>query len=875
MKRSLFRLLLLLVTATGFVSHAFTMPLHPDLLKRLKAEGRLDEVVEISEKARAKGVWEPNPNPEKYEFATTGSVTQPAIVLIADFSDNVGARPQSDIDEMLFSVGTYPTGSMTDYFLENSYGNLTITGTVTIWLRMPQTYAYYVNGQNGFGSYPRNAQKLVEDAVAAANPLIDFSLFDGDGNGYVDALFVVHAGPGAEQTGNPNDIWSHAWRTSSPVLVDGVYAYRYAMEPEDGAIGVFGHEMGHSVFNLPDLYDTDYTSNGLGRWSMMAGGSWGGGGTRPVHFDAWCKSQVGFVSPIVVMNHIVDAPLPAVEWTPTIYRLWTGGTIGPQYFLVENRQKVGFDGFIPGNGLLIFHVDEIMSNNRNESHYKVDLEQADGLRDLNNNVNSGDARDPYPGTTNNLLFDRTTNPNSKAYFGAETQVAVWNISPSDSLMTANLDVLFWIPRIEVVSTEVQDPMGNNDGRADPGETVDLIVTLTNYWMPATNVLGTLSTTDPDITIGDPNGSFGSISTDELVDNTGDPFSFTVDPLAEVHFATFLLDISSDGGAYTTTESFTLMIGRPDILLVDDDEGPPKADYETYYTSSLDNLGLFYDSWDRQIQGAVTSALPSYSIVIWFTGDATTGTLTPQDEIDLQNFLDGGGRLFITSQNLGEDIGSRPFYANYLKASFLMGNANDNLLSGVLGDEVSDGINLVIQGVNGAGNANSEDKISPLAGADSVFSYTNALGTAAVKFDSGVFRVVYFAFPFEAIHGSGPFASRDTVMVRVLFWLDPTTVGVEEENSEFRTPNSEFRLFQSSPNPFHRSTLIRYSLPASGLASLKVFDITGRLVETLVNERQEPGVYQVEWEGKEQASGIYFYRLTTGVYTSTRKLILMK
>jgi hypothetical protein len=124
------------------------------------------------------------------------------------------------------------------------------------------------------------------------------------------------------------------------------------------------------------------------------------------------------------------------------------------------------------------------------------------------------------------------------------------------------------------------------------------------------------------------------------------------------------------------------------------------------------------------------------------------------------------------------------------------------------------------------------------------------------------------------------------------------VGIEEEKSEYRISNIEFRLFQSSPNPFHSSTLIRYTIPArfgqvvmgqgSGVSGntkvpvrLTVYDITGRLVETLVDKRQEPGVYQIPISNHQlPSSGIYFYRLTSRTgqseeFTATKKLILLK
>jgi immune inhibitor A len=136
---------------------------------------------------------------------------------------------------------------------------------------------------------------LTEDVVYLADPYVDFSQYDNDNDGYVDALFVIHAGPGAEHTGDPNDIWSHQWNTGYPPYVDGVYVTTYSMEPEywsspgDMTIGVYCHELGH-VFGLPDLYDYGFDSQGVGRWSLMAVGSWNGPmGSSPAHPDAWSR----------------------------------------------------------------------------------------------------------------------------------------------------------------------------------------------------------------------------------------------------------------------------------------------------------------------------------------------------------------------------------------------------------------------------------------------------------------------------------------------------------------------------------------------------------------------------------------------------------
>lgn len=428
----------------------FLMPPHPDLKNKLSRE-EWDKMIAVLKEAREKGVNQPDyENLEKFRIRLFNKQTDTANVpvILVEFNDNLADLPVTHFQEMLFSVGIYPTGSLTDYYLENSYGNFFVRGWVSNWLMMPQPYSYYVDGQYGFGSYPRNAQGLARDAVLAADPYIDFSQFDRNNDGYVDGLFIVHAGPGAEETGNPNDIWSHAWYIPGGVQVDGVIAFRYSMEPENGRMGVFGHEYGH-VLGLPDLYDTDYSSEGLGNWSMMAGGSWGNNGKTPVHFDVWCKYKLGFISPTNVLNIINNVPFPPVENSPIAYRLWTNGTSSPQYFLVEYRKKIKFDSYLPGEGILIFHIDENQSDNRNEwypghtsfGHYKVALEQADGEWDLEKNNNPGDPQDPFPGSTNKKSFDNYTIPDSKDYNFNTTYVSITGITFKNDNFYADLAVV--------------------------------------------------------------------------------------------------------------------------------------------------------------------------------------------------------------------------------------------------------------------------------------------------------------------------------------------------------------------------------------------------------------------------------------------------
>ncbi|MGE5530731.1 MAG: M6 family metalloprotease domain-containing protein [Bacteroidota bacterium] len=388
---------------------------------------------------------------EGFTKAVTG--TWQALVIMVDFSDNPprkypGTSGTDHFNQLLFSKGVYPTGSMRDWYQEVSYKQFDVTGLVTGgptgWLRAPQTLDYYSANASGFGSYPNNSYKFGEDAIALADPYVDYSRYDNDHDGVVDALFIVHSGPGAETTGNRRDFHSCHWFGGS-VQVDGVGITGFSIEPEDGEIGVFGHEFAHAL-GCPDLYDYGYDSFGIGSYSMMAFGTWGGNGTRPTHLDAYCKQLLGWTQPQTVTSPRTAAPLPQAETSPIVYKLGASGIGLFEYFLVENRQKVGFDGVLPASGVLIWHIETIIGSNDNQwypplpsnDHYLVALEQADAQWSLEKAFDMGDPGDSFPGSTNRRYFNGSGLLNSLSYSGYDGHVTVSNISASGPNMAASL-----------------------------------------------------------------------------------------------------------------------------------------------------------------------------------------------------------------------------------------------------------------------------------------------------------------------------------------------------------------------------------------------------------------------------------------------------
>jgi immune inhibitor A len=361
------------------------------------------------------------------------------VVVLVDFSDKAMTQSEQHFRDLFFSTSVLPHGSVKEYYTEVTGGLITIDGDVLGPLRMPHPLSYYAGSGSGLQGSSPNARDLAHDAAVAADPLVNFGPYDNDGNGFVDAFIVVHAGQGAEVTGATGDIWSHKWVLPSAYSADGTNIYAYLTIPEDARIGVSAHELGHLLFGWPDLYDTDYSSAGIGDWCLMAGGSWGGGGDIPVHPSAWCKLNQGWANAVVPTTN-ATVTITDVKSSKQVYRLWKDGGAGSEYFLVEVRDRTGYDQSLPGPGMLIWHVDDAISGNTNENHPQVALVQADGQRQLELNVNRGDAGDPYPGTSGNTAFSSTTTPNSKSYGGVNTCVSVTSISPAGPSMTARLTV---------------------------------------------------------------------------------------------------------------------------------------------------------------------------------------------------------------------------------------------------------------------------------------------------------------------------------------------------------------------------------------------------------------------------------------------------
>ncbi len=348
------------------------------------------------------------------------------------------------------------TGSVRDYFTDNSNGQFQpqfdIIGPVTI------NFTQYA--ANGY----RNQEALINAAVDAADDYVDFSQYDGDGDGYVDMIHFIFAGNGSNYSGNdPRLLWPHRYyviKDNWYVVKDGIRLWDYACSTElightqypqtvhlDG-IGTICHEFSH-VLGLPDFYDTDGADNGRSddpdMWSVMAGGNYANDSRSPIGYSAFERWMAGFIGDPEVIRYTGDYVLQPLCQQGKFYRI--NSPVDKEYFIMENRQQQLFkwDEYLPGSGMLIHHVDqsnselwEINKVNAYAQHPCYCIVRAAGAGQKNT------AYDVFPGSWNITDLGNDTYPSSlRTWSGEPNACQLTGIEQQGNTITfhANVDKL--------------------------------------------------------------------------------------------------------------------------------------------------------------------------------------------------------------------------------------------------------------------------------------------------------------------------------------------------------------------------------------------------------------------------------------------------
>ena len=383
--------------------------------------------------------------------------TRKMLLILVDFPDYPFQKTREDFELLMNQLnytddGRY--GSVRDFYRENSFGQLDLIHDVVGVYRLQYERAYY--GGNTEYSRDNDPRQMALEAVTMAAADVNFADYDNDGDGTVDGVHIIYAGPGEEAGGGGDCIWAHSWTVSA--TVDGVRTYRYSCSPEirgsGGSkmthIGVICHEIGH-VLGAMDFYDTNYGTGGqypgTGQWDLMASGNWNGDGACPAHFNPYSKIyDYGWAAP-ADGNQAATFTLGAKSKEGFV-RIDTQ-TDG-EFFLLEYRAKSGFDLCAPYHGLMVYRASDGMSRmsaNTLNAYHKQQFyplvanapnEIPTSVVSTYGSVNTSSA--PFPGTLGiDELTDFTT-PSMKSWVGVNTEFPITSIKENVSGESVTFDI---------------------------------------------------------------------------------------------------------------------------------------------------------------------------------------------------------------------------------------------------------------------------------------------------------------------------------------------------------------------------------------------------------------------------------------------------
>lgn len=299
------------------------------------------------------------------------------LIILVEFQNKEFETPDAGtffnrvINERNFKEGRY-VGSVKDYFLDQSYGQFELDFDVVGPVKVSQDYSYY--GAPGNGEVDARPWEMILEACELVDDKVNFADYDWDGDGTVEQVFVLYAGKGESTSGDQNTIWPHEFELTSVhkgetflfpegKKFDGVTIDTYACANEvrlggqlEG-IGTICHEFAHCM-GLPDTYDTYYSGNfGMGPWDVMSQGEYNGEGFTPAAFTSYERMVCGWKQPIELCSEDVTVDnMKAIADGGDFYIIRNDGC-SDEYYLLENRQRTGWDKGIVAEGMLILHVD--------------------------------------------------------------------------------------------------------------------------------------------------------------------------------------------------------------------------------------------------------------------------------------------------------------------------------------------------------------------------------------------------------------------------------------------------------------------------------------------------------------------------------------
>lgn len=364
-------------------------------------------------------------------------------------------------------------GSIKDYFKAQSHGMFELDFDVAGICQLQHPYAYY--GKNNSNEEDVKAGQMVAEACLWAHEHgINFSKYDWDGDGEVDQVFVLYAGHGeASYDKDPNTIWPHMYYLSASdygkaLSLDGVTVDTYACSSElngDGnldGIGTFCHEFSHCM-GFRDLYDTSYAGwFGMGDFDLMCSGSYNGDSKCPAGYSAYEKAECGWLTLKDMTDIEQETSIVGVQPMSADGDAYIIKNKGheDEYYILENRQKTGWDSYLPASGLMITHVDydadiwgwnmpntsgkyeDANGNTKTNDHQRLTIFRAGKSTD-----EYGDASDLYPYGSNNSLT-KTSSPAAILYNTNSNGSKYMHVAIKDIAIAADCTASFTLSKEE-------------------------------------------------------------------------------------------------------------------------------------------------------------------------------------------------------------------------------------------------------------------------------------------------------------------------------------------------------------------------------------------------------------------------------------------
>jgi hypothetical protein len=382
-----------------------------------------------------------------------------------------------------------------------------------------------------------------------------------------------------------------------------------------------------------------------------------------------------------------------------------------------------------------------------------------------------------------------------------------------------------------------------------------------------------------------NGTFNLGQADTVTVNPGDSTSILVSVNGNSinGYGKTYAQFNSVQGTFGITEFKFTTFGL-DILVVDDDGG---MNYEEYIIHELNTLGSEYGVIPSDFIPSNTNSLNTFNTFVWNTALTEPGVDT--DEMNsLKTFLDNGGNLYLNGVDLAYQMAdpASPFYStetnnfftNYLHSSYILREHTAIITLGIDGDPITDSLGMMLlAGGTGANTINhsaghyvNQIEAEGLYNANILSFWQKPDDHPAIRAFHGLHgKIVFTAFGFETIAVDG---IRALFAERIIDWLS-IPVGIEETDPTMMP--ASFNLSQNYPNPFNPSTKITYALPNQSSVVIKIYDLTGQEVITLVDEVKEAGTYEINFDALNFSSGVYFYQMRAGDFSSVKKMSILK